>query len=224
MIAATGLRWILTTLFTVTTAFSLYRAIRPGPAPAESTLPARLNLALHAVMGAAMLAMLWPWGTTLPVVPQVVLFALAAAWFLLAAVLPTGTLRVSVGGGHPRLHSTLHAVMMGATAWMLAVMSPPHMPTGRSGDGMPGMTTGDSGSTMSVSLHGAPHTVAGLLSAFFVLTALWWLTRTFDTARRTGLTAPSDEPYGFAGSRMALDAGCHGGMALGMAVMLLMMT
>jgi hypothetical protein len=219
MIAAHGLRLILTVLFAVVAAFSLYRAIRPGPAdhaPAD-----RLSHALHAAMGLAMLAMTWPWGMRLPAAPQVLLFTLATLWFLLIALLPTGKLT----GGHPRLHSILHAVMMGAMAWMIAAMAnamPPARPGGSGGD-MPGMVMGPSGSTSTMSLHGTASTVAGILSAVFLVTALWWLTRAFNTAR---LADPSAEGRadGRAAEQRAYNAGCHGGMALGMAVMLLMMT
>jgi hypothetical protein len=226
MIAAHGLRWILTILFAVITAYGLYRAIRPGSAgraPAD-----RLSHVLHAVMGLAMLAMAWPWGMRLPATPQVALFTLAALWFLLTAVLPQGKPTYARTGGHPRLHGILHSVIMGAMAWMVAAMSNAMAPAhsgGSGGDmaGMPGMTMTASGGTATMSLHGAPRTVAGILTLFFLLTALWWLTRAFDTARLAdpSLSGAVDD---HAAEHRAYDAGCHGGMALGMAVMLLMMT
>lgn len=242
MIATPGLRWILTVLFAVIVAYSLYRATRPG-----DTLWARLIQVLHALMGAAMLAMVWPWGMKVPALAECIAFGLATAWFLLLAVLPGPTLRTSVGGGHPRLHNALHATMMGAMAWMALVMpsamAPPHGSGGSGGSGsdmadMPGMAMGGSGSGMSMSLHGTPRTVAGVLCAFFVLTALWWLARSFDTARQVDATAATALPEHADSSangvanvgandgayHCAYEAGCHGGMALGMAIMLLNMT
>ncbi|WP_443060882.1 hypothetical protein [Streptomyces sp. NBC_00448] len=56
---------------------------------------------------------------------------------------------------------------------------------------------------------------------------LWWLARAFDIARLApALPAPSAVGLRHAGTaalRGAVDAGCHGAMALGMAVMLLVM-
>jgi hypothetical protein len=217
MIAAHGLRWILTVLFTVITVFSLHRAVRPGPAdraPAD-----RATHILHAVMGLAMLAMAWPWGVRLPAPPQVVLFTLAALWFALTTAIPR------LGGRHPRGHSVLHAVMMGAMAWMIAAMANAMAPAGGGASGgdttsMPGMAMGGSGGTSAMSLHGAAGTAAGVLSAVFLLTALWWLARAFGTARHATAAGPSAARTA---EQLAYDAGCHGGMALGMAVMLLLM-
>ncbi len=223
MIPTPGLRWILTVLFSVIALFSLYRVSRPG-----TSSWTRLIHVLHALMGVAMLVMVWPWGMNVPAVPEAVVFGLATAWFLLLTALPAGASPVAPDGGHPRLHNALHATMTGAMTWMILAMptgASAHGSAGSAGGmpGMPGMATGGSAGAMSMSLHGTPRTVAGLLCAFFVLTGLWWLARSFDTARGADPNALRQDDGSGVDDR-AYDAGCHGGMALGMAIMLLMMT
>ncbi|MEU6173624.1 DUF5134 domain-containing protein [Streptantibioticus parmotrematis] len=225
-----GLRWILTLVFALVTAFSVTRAVRPGAGHGGSVSAQRVTHALHAVMGLAMIAMAWPWGMRLPVAPQVALFSLAAVWFVASVALDGRGMWTHDGDGHPRLHGLLHAVMMGAMAWMVAVM-PDAMKGGHSStaDGaspmadMPGMTMSGSGGGMTMGLRGAEHTICVALLAVFVAMTLWWLSRAFDTARATapGTRSPAADPGALA---TALDSGCHGSMALGMAVMLLAMT
>lgn len=87
MIAATGLRWILTLLFCVLAVYGLWRAF----AARSHSWAARLAHGLHAVMALAMFAMAWFWGMDLPASPQVIFFSAAAVWFVVAALaLPTG--------------------------------------------------------------------------------------------------------------------------------------
>lgn len=116
MIAATGLRWILTLLFCALAAYGLWRAFAARSHP----WTVRLAHGLHAVMALAMFAMAWSWGMDLPGTPQVVFFSATAVWFVLAALaLPSGP--------EPRLRTLAgmlpHAVMTGAMAWMVAAMS-----------------------------------------------------------------------------------------------------
>ncbi|WP_022916625.1 DUF5134 domain-containing protein [Ruania albidiflava] len=66
----------------------------------------------HLLMSLAMAAMAWPWWTHLPATPQVVVFALAAAWFVVQT-------RTATAG---RLRYAVDAVMMLAMVWMVAVM------------------------------------------------------------------------------------------------------
>ncbi|PWI42662.1 DUF5134 domain-containing protein [Streptomyces sp. ICBB 8177] len=233
MIAATGLRWTLTLAFALVTTFSVTRAVRPGAGHGGSANSQRVTHALHALMGLAMIAMAWPWGRRLPVAPQVALFSLAAVWFVASVALNDRRMWAHDGDGHPRLHGFLHAVMMGAMAWMVAVM-PDAMKGGRPSAGggtgsmadMPGMAMSGSGGGMTMSLRGAEHTVCVALLAVFVAMTLWWLSRTFDTARATppDSRSPTSGPQA---SRTTLDSawdsGCHATMALGMAVMLLAM-
>ena len=226
MIAQTGLRWTLTALFAVVTAFGLYQTARPVATGPRGVPAARLTHLLHAVMGAAMLAMAWPWGTRLPVLPQAVLFGAAAVWFLLVAVVPGSALRNAISGGHARIHSVLHAAMMGTMAWMVAAMSASmttarHAPGGVGTASMPGMAMPGGGPGTAMGLHGGSRVAAGVLAGCFTLIALWWLARAFDAAR--GVSAGGGEAAPAPSDRAAYDAGCHGVMALGMAVMLLVM-
>ncbi|MFI0469143.1 DUF5134 domain-containing protein [Saccharopolyspora sp. 5N102] len=74
------LAWLLTVLYAATSVWCGIRVARPS-----STLPDRISFACHLAMSWAMIAMLWPWGTRIPEIPQIVFFALATAWFLLLA-------------------------------------------------------------------------------------------------------------------------------------------
>ncbi|WP_397895792.1 DUF5134 domain-containing protein [Streptomyces canus] len=83
-------------------------------------------------MGVLMIAMAWPWGTDLPVVPQVVLFSVGALWFVAAAPFRAR------GGSRGRvvIAALPHVVMVGAMAWMVSAMgssgtAPPSSKPGR---------------------------------------------------------------------------------------------
>ncbi|NJP46339.1 DUF5134 domain-containing protein [Actinacidiphila epipremni] len=235
MIAAHGLRWVLTTMLAVVTVVSLMRALRPDGLPATE----RAAHALHAVMGVAMAVMAWPAGMDVPATPQAVFFALAASWFAAVAVRRARGSRRGrpADAGHPGTHAVLHSVMMGGMAWMLLAMSDGmgSAPSGAEGSGsmhgMPGMAMSGPGGGMSVRLHGPSFGVAVVLLAVFVAMGLWWLSLPLGSARLTpalqelpsaaGPSAPVRRPQETAVLLRAADAGCHGAMALGMAVMLL---
>ncbi|MEU1122822.1 DUF5134 domain-containing protein [Streptomyces sp. NPDC005899] len=223
MIAATGLRWILTLLFCALAAYGLWRAVVARSHP----WTARLAHGLHAVMALAMFAMAWAWGMDLPGTPQVVFFSAAAAWFVLAALaLPNRP--------EPRVHalarSLSHAVMTGAMAWMVAAMSS-GMSMGATDAGqahdMPGMDMSAPGALATMTLSGtADRWSAGLLALVLLALALWWLAEGFDTGRLAPRSTDSTPPGGTTSgstAHAARDAGCHGLMALGMAVMFLVM-
>ncbi|QTV80358.1 DUF5134 domain-containing protein [Microbacterium sp. NIBRBAC000506063] len=81
--------------------------------------------ALHAVMALVMAIMPWPIWTTVPVSPQLILFAAASAWFVLLGVLQARrTVTRRMLGGHGSWHQIAHAVMMLAMVWMVVVMIP----------------------------------------------------------------------------------------------------
>ena len=237
MIASHALRWILTVLFALLAAFSSFRALRPG-VPRVRSAADRTTHTLHAAMGVAMAVMVWPQGMRVPATPQAVFFALGAGWFV-ASVLFRGrwAWRSPAGEGHSRTHAGLHALMTAAMAWMLLAMpggTPGSHPAGR-GSGsmadMPGMGASRTGGATSMELHGGSRTAATVLLVVFVVVALWWFSRALTAAGTATHTPDVDkaaraEPL-TADSlvlRRAMDAGCHGAMALGMAVMLLVMT
>jgi hypothetical protein len=218
VIAATGLRWILTLLFAVSAVHGVWRAVLPG-----TTAAARVDHALHAAMGVLMAVMAWPWGMDLPTGPQVALFSAGALWFLVTAPFRRpdgGTRRGALLTAGP------HVLMMAAMAWMVAAMSSSGaMAGGSGGGGMEGMDMGDMSGLATMSLSGTgPRLVAGVFAAALAWTGLAWLARAFDRARAlrpaagpgvtvAAVTAPDD------GAAVALGLGCHAAMALGMAVM-----
>lgn len=81
---------------------------------------------LHAAMSLDMIAMAWPWWERIDWLSQMILFAVATLWFLALWMLGANhkeTYRRLVGT-HPSWHQAMHALMMGAMTWMVAVMSP----------------------------------------------------------------------------------------------------
>ncbi|NEA38755.1 DUF5134 domain-containing protein [Streptomyces sp. SID11385] len=228
MIAATGLRWILTLLFVALAAYGLWRAVTARSHP----WTARLAHVLHAVMALAMFAMAWEWGMDLPATPQVLFFSAAAAWFLLIALaLPNAV----ESRGRALAAALPHAVMTAAMAWMVAAMS-----SGMSMDGMggghahdmPGMDMSAPGALAAMTLSGTgDRWSAGLFALALLALALWWLARGFDAGRFVPRTAnPGRADGGIGGGtaaggavHAAWDLGCHGLMALGMAVMFVVM-
>ncbi|NGO73965.1 DUF5134 domain-containing protein [Streptomyces sp. SB3404] len=218
MIAAMGLRWILTLVFAALAGYAAWRAVR------SPRWPARVSHALHAAMAVAMAVMVWPWGMQLAVGPQTALFTAAALWFPVAA----SACGDRAGRAREALRSLPHAAAMAAMAWMVyamdAAMSGGAHGSGGSGSGgagggeHAGHHGGSESGLATMSLTGPDaRTAAGVLAAFFLACALWWLARGFDEARTAG-PAP-----GAATARRAYDLLCHGVMAAGMAVMYVLM-
>ncbi|MBA5224645.1 MULTISPECIES: DUF5134 domain-containing protein [Streptomyces] len=219
MVAASGLRWVLSLLFAVPVAYGVWRLVLPGTSAGE-----RVDHALHAAMGVLMIAMAWPWGTDLPVVPQVVLFSVGALWFVAAA-----PFRARVGSrGRVVVAALPHVVMMGAMAWMVSAMSS----SGTASDGggsagmhdMAGMDMSGGSGLASMSLTGAGSVAtAVVLAIVLAVLGLVWLTRALDRAR--GRSQDGSGPEGEGAGAGATDVvsvlapACHAAMALGMAVM-----
>jgi hypothetical protein len=76
MVVPESLRWILTVALAGSTVFHLGRVPRPRVHHEH-----RIAESLHAVMGLAMLAMLWPFGRAVPASAWLVVFAGSAGWF-----------------------------------------------------------------------------------------------------------------------------------------------
>jgi hypothetical protein len=76
MVVPESLRWLLTLALAGGTMFHLVRALRPRLAHEH-----RIAESLHAVMGVAMVAMLWPFGRVVPVSAWLVVFAGSTGWF-----------------------------------------------------------------------------------------------------------------------------------------------
>ncbi|MWA05858.1 DUF5134 domain-containing protein [Actinomadura sp. LD22] len=219
MIAATGLRWVLTILFAVLALYGTWRAItgHGGRHAGQGEVTGRVAHALHAAMAVAMGAMVWPRGMDLPARPQVVFFTVAALWFVAVAVV--------IPGGVPRVRALPaalpHVLVMGAMAWMVHAMTGAmsgHGGSGGMGD-MAGMDMSGGSGLSSMSVHGGARAAAAVLAVLMLAFTLRWLARAFDIARADGAAAegPAGEQ---AGDEGAWDLGCHGAMAFGMAVML----
>jgi hypothetical protein len=198
VITESGLRWIVTLAFVATGVFCLYRLVRQGPAVH------RVCDVLHVLMSAGMVAMAWPGAMNFARVPQVLLFAAAAAWFVGMLVL---------GGeghaAHGRLSLGHYALMMGGMAWMVLVM--PLAMTGMvmsapaSGEHA-GMSMGGPAMSGNAPLHVV--VVAVVFAAVFLVAGVGWLARAIDTGRGDGTLRLRT-------AGLAVD----GVMSLGMAVM-----
>lgn len=225
MIAATGLRWVLTLLFVVPALSAMWRTGAPGRAGGGPDAVERVAHLLHAVMALAMAAMVWPWGMDLPAGPQIALFTLGAVWFVgVALARPASASRTqALRGALP------HVVMMGAMAWMAAAMVSSGSMAGHGSSsmaghggshdmaGMPGMDmSGGSGTATMALTDIGPRLTAGLLAAVLLVLGVRWLARSFDAARLVDATGPRRPAAPV--ERDAFGLACHSAMALGMAV------
>ncbi|OLT45934.1 hypothetical protein BJF85_18365 [Saccharomonospora sp. CUA-673] len=212
MIDAPVLRWLLTLLFVGTTLWHAAVAVLPRVRSAV-----RVDAVCHTLMGAAMVAMVWPWGMAVLTVPQTVLFVLACGWFLGRTVVGSGhdhadAFAVTRGAG---VH---HAAMMAAMAWMVASM-PSLMGGHGSGGGHHhhalGTTAAVGAEPAVLAAPAAMITANVVLGVVFVLACLPWLAQAFDLGRRL----PDPQAPGL--GRVVADRTCHAGMTLGMGVMFL---
>jgi hypothetical protein len=200
MIHDTFLRLVVTTLFVLSAAECVYE-IAAGP-PTRTLVAGRV---LHFVMSVAMVVMVWPRGAALPTTGPMVFFVLAAAWFV----------GVCVTDAAHRVVNGYHALMMGAMAWMYAVMSGgllparPHPDMNMSDTDMPGMDMSDmEASPVADSYPAWIDAIDWLCTTGFAIAAAWWLYRCF-ALRKAGGTRPSVDFLGAARQAM---------MASGMAV------
>ncbi|MEV7404892.1 DUF5134 domain-containing protein [Streptomyces sp. NPDC091267] len=219
MITATGLRWILTALFALPTLYALLLAATPG-----RTIANRVGHALHAAMGGLMVAMAWPWGMSLPADPQIVVFTAGALWFAIAALARSSETDSRTAG---LVAALPHIVMMAAMAWMVAVMDGSAMASGAHGSAadMPGMDMSGPGAAGAMTLSRAgDQWTAGLLAVALAGLGLLWLSQAFDRGRITTPTVrgPASLTAALTGSEAAGPA-CHAAMAIGMAVMFVLL-
>ncbi|MBQ0850398.1 DUF5134 domain-containing protein [Streptomyces sp. BH-SS-21] len=106
-------RYLLTALFTVVVAHTLWHGLRS----ADGAWRARVDHFLHAAMALTMAVMPWSWGRRLPVAAMTVFFVAAALWFALSVTVS------STGRSQDRATEAVsllpHMVGMAAMAWML---------------------------------------------------------------------------------------------------------
>lgn len=119
------MQWIVTVLFAALGAHSLWRLATSRQAFAVT------GYLCHLGMNLVMVAMVWPWWVRLPAPPQLAFFALAAVFFAAAAGWhQADTLSGGQAGGRRVCHhespgtQAVHAVMMLAMVWAVAVMHP----------------------------------------------------------------------------------------------------
>ncbi|MFD4366993.1 DUF5134 domain-containing protein [Rhodococcus sp. NPDC058521] len=200
MIADSSLRWICTLLFVFAAAYCVYRITVVRRATV------RIDHGFHLAMCAAMIAMAWPWGLGVPLVPQGVFFAAATVWFAVAAA------RTRAARGHSTVDEHVHglamggyhAFMMAAMVWMIAVMAgwlpgaPAHdhaaepSMEGMAGHGghVPGMDmSGHAHSAGAASAPGWISAVSLALTVAFTVAAIVWLYRMFVAEQAAALTA-----------------------------------
>ncbi|OZM70165.1 DUF5134 domain-containing protein [Amycolatopsis antarctica] len=208
MIESTLLQWLLTILFSATGCWSVAELVTRQARGRE-----QIDALCHLFMSAFMVAMLWPWGMGIPAAPQILLFTVAALWFLATMVLgirETGGRARSV----PRLSRLHHVLMMGAMAWMVAVM--PALMHARPADDGGGhhhalaSATAVSLAEPSAQVSVATVAVTTVLGALLILASLPWLSSALDHGRAATLTA--------AQRRTALTHAGHAAMSLGMGV------
>ncbi len=104
-------RWVVTLLFGVSIATYTYLLAAQRRRPTST-----VDHLLHLAMSVAMILMAWDIGMNLPTVGALVFFLLAGLWFARAAG------RRSTASGD-RMTNAYYAVMMGAMAWVFAVMN-----------------------------------------------------------------------------------------------------
>lgn len=156
-------RSILSAAFAVAAGYYIARVAgqwRPRP-----RLGSTLSAGLHALMGIAMIVMLW--SAAVPIMLYVTVFTGAMLWFIAEALFA----RPATGGpvviGHDAWY---HAMMMGSMVWMgmvMSTMSPPASAISDSGQmssdemtSMAGMSM--SGMTMSAPVSGGMDAMSGL--------------------------------------------------------------
>jgi Domain of unknown function (DUF5134) len=195
VIGPESLRWVLTAAFVVASAYHVTRLPR---APGAD----RLAEAVHIAMGVSMVAMIWPWGRTVPPAVWVAVFAASTGWFLFRAVRAAGR----------RLVLGLFATSMAGCAWMGATM--PAQASGAHGDTMAMDGSAVEGMTMTAGHLTTAGVVSGLLGGCLVVAAGWW----FRRGLRLGSLAAAPDPRPFSWSAL-----CHGLMSAAMGLALLTM-
>lgn len=209
-----ALRWIVTMVLCVSIATYVYIVVAQ-----RSRWTSTVNHVLHLTMSAAMILMVWRVGLTLPTTGPIIFFLLAGVWFAHLAG------RVSSATSE-RLTNCYYAVMMGAMAWMYALMngslpaqtthSPDH---GHSGSQVMNMSEADMPSQeMSRTALGLGWitTVNWMVTIGFAVVAVYWPCRYFAKRR----TNPVPHAAQLAHLELLFRASTAAGAALMFAVML----
>jgi hypothetical protein len=129
-------RWILSAAFAVAAGYYLGHVVRRWrPRPGWWST---LGDGLHALMGIAMIVMLW--NSVVPIIAYVMVFTAAMLWFVAEALFvahPPATGPAAVGHALRHPHDAwYHAMMMGSMVWMAVVMSTMSSPVSSFSDSM----------------------------------------------------------------------------------------
>jgi hypothetical protein len=166
---------ILTVLFAVTGAYSLWRwgdAVSTRASRADAEAVVDLN---HVLMSAAMVIMVWWPSGTVGVLIQIAAFGVFAVIMVLH---PTA------GDRRHRWSSAAHVIMNAAMIWMLAVM-PLLMPHAAGGQHHSGGHHSDSAGSAATSATAIPvwaEVISWLAVGLVVSTAVWWTVRAIRTS------------------------------------------
>jgi hypothetical protein len=117
-------RWVLSAAFAVAVGYYLSRMVTHRRSGVRRPV---LDEGLHALMGVAMIAMLWSWGAGVPVMAYVLVFTAAALWFVAEALFATRSPVTGPTGpalcAGPAGNAWYHALMMGSMVWMAVLLS-----------------------------------------------------------------------------------------------------
>lgn len=135
----------------------------------------RVGHALHLLMAVAMAVMVWPVGMrAVPLLPQIVLFGVATAWFVVMLVVALVRHRP---GAPTALSHVPHAIMMAAMTWHLRTMAARHTAVAHAGH------MGSAGHPMPAPM-GQLWQVAGLV--LFAALTVWGVVSAIQVATRRG--------------------------------------
>jgi Domain of unknown function (DUF5134) len=198
MIVLASLRWILSTIFVLTSGFHLTRCLRPRRLPGPVT-ENWVSEALHLIMGISMIVMIWPVGEWVPVPVWAAVFTASTGWFAARTFWSAGR----------RPAPIFFASSMAAMVWM-GVSMPAQASSGdRSGMVMDGMT-------MSSGPVGVAGWISGLLGGYLVVVAFWWFARGLRLGPAPAVAGGRPQPLSWSSL-------CHGLMSIGMGLALLAM-
>ena len=127
-----------------------------------------ISVGLHVLMCLAMISMVWPWGSRVPVIALVTVFTAGAAWFAGLALFRVREAGHDLGHAAGRFAGWYQAAMMGAMVWMAVAMSAATAPAGLLAAGQTQVTSGGMSGMSGMSMGATADTSASsaTLSAF----------------------------------------------------------
>ena len=161
MVTSEAVRVALTAVFATVCVW--YLAILCRVVTRLSRKLAVISIGLHVLMCLAMISMVWPWGSRVPVIALVTVFTAGAAWFAGLALFRVRAAGHDLGHAAGRFAGWYQAGMMGAMVWMAVAMSAVTAPAGllaagaagqTSSGAMPGMDMGATAATTAASTSG----------------------------------------------------------------------